>query len=87
MKEIQVTIKSESGLHARPASVIVSKTTQFKCNITVSKGDKKANLKSLLAILSLAAGQGDILTIKTDGVDEADAMDVIQECGSTFGLW
>ena len=87
MKQIELIVKGETGLHARPASVVVSKVTHFKSNITVRKGDKEANLKSLLGVLGLGVCQNDSITILIDGPDEEQALKSIVQLGKQFGLW
>ena len=48
MKQLEVTIHNETGLHARPAKTLVNLVKQFKSNITIWHGAKKANAKSLI---------------------------------------
>jgi len=45
--------EAETGLHARTASLLVNAVSKFKSSITVEKEGQKANLKSLLGLLSL----------------------------------
>lgn len=87
MKQLDLIVKGETGLHARPASVVVSKVTRFKSNITVRKGDKEANLKSLLGLLGLGICQNDSITIIIEGPDEEQAYKSIIQIGKQFGLW
>ena len=61
------------GLHARPANIFAKKATEFESNINIIKDGKEANGKRLLAVLTLGAKQGDLLTIKIDGADESEA--------------
>jgi phosphocarrier protein HPr len=72
MPEITVTIHHKVGLHARPASMFVKTATQFKSDITVTNGDRSANAKSILNVLTLGANQGAQIVIQAEGPD-ADA--------------
>lgn len=74
MKTIQVKVMSEGGLHARPASLLVNKATQFQSEISLLKGDKKSNAKSILNIMALNIKQGDEIIIEIDGPDEDEAV-------------
>ena len=67
--ERTVTIRSKSGLHARPAATFVQKAKTFRSQITLSKNDKTANAKSILSVLTLGAEQGDQIFLKVTGDD------------------
>lgn len=66
-----VTLTNPSGLHARPASVFAKAAAARPCDVTVAKGERTVNAKSVLSVLTLDCHQGDELTIATDG-EEAD---------------
>lgn len=66
-----VTLTNPSGLHARPASVFAKAAATHPSDVTVAKGDRTVNAKSVLSVLTLDCHQGDELTIATDG-DGAD---------------
>lgn len=74
MKTIQVKIMNEGGLHARPASLLVNRANQFQSQISLSKGGKKSNAKSILNIMSLNIKEGDEINIEVDGPDEDAAI-------------
>ncbi len=74
MKEAKIVIKNETGLHARPAATVVSEASKFKSNITVKKGEKEINLKSLLGLLSLGVCKNEEIVVKADGQDEEEAV-------------
>lgn len=78
MKKSIVTVNSECGLHARPASMLVSTAMKFSSNILLRKNGKTANCKSIMSILSIGAVKGDELEILIEGQDEADAFDTIK---------
>lgn len=78
MKKLVAVVKSEAGLHARPAGVIVKKAGEFSSSITLEKGEKSIDAKRLLAVLSLGAKQGDEITITADGSDEEAALEAIK---------
>ena len=84
MVERKITIENQTGLHARPASMLVKEANKFKSDITINKSDKTANAKSILSVLSLGVAKGDEITIKASGEDENDAISAIINLIETF---
>lgn len=78
MKKQVVTVKAESGIHARPAGLLVKAAGAFTSTITLEKGEKTADAKRLLGILALAIKQGEEITICADGADEDAAIEAIK---------
>jgi Phosphotransferase System HPr (HPr) Family len=77
--EHDIEIKNKLGLHARAAAKLVHTSARFKSDVKIRKGDEEVDGKSILGILLLAAGRGTVITIKANGVDEADAVDAIEK--------
>ncbi len=71
-KEIEV--RNPEGLHARPATFFIHKANTFKSSIWVENGDRRANAKSLLGVLSLGIAKETRITIIADGSDEEAAV-------------
>jgi phosphoenolpyruvate-protein phosphotransferase len=78
MKQIELVILNETGLHARPAKVLVNLAKQFKSNISLQHKGKKANAKSMVSVLTLGAVRGSDITVQVEGVDEETAIAEIQ---------
>jgi phosphotransferase system HPr (HPr) family protein len=74
-----VTIVHKQGLHARPAALFVQLAKTFSCRVTVKKGRKVVDGKSIMGLLTLAAGQGARIAIVTDGADAAHALERLAE--------
>ena len=74
MKSITLTVKNETGLHARPADMFVRTSKLYESNIEVCKGEKKANAKAILKLILLNVCQDDQITINADGPDEDEAL-------------
>jgi phosphocarrier protein len=72
--EAEFTVKGELGLHARPAGRFVSLAAKFGSEISVGRGGEWVNGRSVLSILSLAASQGTVLTIRAQGDDAEEAV-------------
>lgn len=79
MQEKTFTITSETGIHARPATLLVNKAGQFNSEIELAFKEKKVNLKSIMGVMSLGVPQGAQVVITADGNDEEAAIDGIQE--------
>ena len=73
----KVTLKNAEGLHARPASILATTASKYKCNITLIARDKKINAKSVLNIMSAGFKGNSEITIECDGEDENEAMEII----------
>lgn len=73
MIEKNIVINSPSGLQSKSAAVFIQKASGYKSDVWVFKGDRKANGKSLLGILSLGIGKGDKIKLSVEGADEAEA--------------
>lgn len=74
MPSKSVTLPNPTGLHARPASVFAKAAAAHAASISVAKGDRSVNAKSVLSVLTLDCHQGDELTITTDGDGADDAL-------------
>jgi phosphocarrier protein HPr len=74
-----VTIRNRLGLHARAANLFVRTANQFNAEITVGKGSQKVNGKSILGILTLAAGYNSKVTIEAEGVGAKEAVTTLAQ--------
>lgn len=74
-----VTITNQVGLHARPATFFIQKANEFKSSISVEKGGRKVNAKSLLGVLSMGITRGTEIDIVAEGVDEEQAVEALAE--------
>jgi len=79
MIEFSTVIEFEQGLHARPASELVKVCQKIKSDIKISKGEMTVNPKSILGILTLAAGSKDSLNISLDGEDEEEGGQALKD--------
>ncbi len=79
MAEKQATVGPKEGLHARPAAQFVKTAKRFSSEIVVVKGERRANAKSSLKIMTLGAREGDTLTIRAEGDDAQEAVDALVE--------
>ena len=79
MIEARLTLANEVGLHARPAAMLVKCAARYKCQVAVKCGNKTANAKSIMSVLTLGAVYGDELVVTAEGIDEAECIEAIRE--------
>ncbi len=76
--EIQTfTIRNRLGLHARAAALLVKTANRFVSEVTLEKDGLEVNGKSIMGILMLAASKGSKITLKVNGKDSAQAIQVL----------
>jgi len=81
--ERRLRVTGRLGLHARAAANLVRVASQFRSNITLRRLDGRpddkfeADAKSILSLLSLAAGRGTELELSANGVDAKQALDAL----------
>ena len=73
----EFTVTNKLGIHARPAAQFVKTASKFSCDIQVEKDDEQADGKSIMGLMMLAAGNGSVLIVTTDGDDDELALDAI----------
>ena len=86
MEKKNFHIIAETGIHARPATLLVQAASKYNSDITLSYNDKSVNLKSIMGVMSLGVGQNADVTISADGEDEKDALAAISEAMKKEGL-
>jgi multiphosphoryl transfer protein len=79
MKQIELVIQNQTGLHARPAKVLVNLAKQFKADIGLTCGAKRVNAKSMVSVLTLGAVKGTSITVQANGEDEDVAIARLEE--------
>jgi len=62
------------GLHARPAAQLVQASNKFKSEVHIAKDGTSVNAKSIMGVLTLAAGKGSQLTVTAEGPDAEAAL-------------
>lgn len=74
MSQKKVTISNPSGLHARPAALLVKEAGKFTSKVQLVKEGKEVDAKSLLGVMSLAAKQNDEIIVQAEGEDAEEAV-------------
>ena len=77
MIKTEKKIINKLGLHARSAAKLLDIAKQFSSSIQIQHKDKLCDAKSILGLMTLAAGCGTTITIIADGEDEKKAIEAI----------
>lgn len=77
MRRRELRVTNRLGLHARAAAKFVHTANRFRSRITVARGERSMDGKSILGILLLAASQGAELVVTAEGEDEESAVEAL----------
>lgn len=74
-----VKISNKRGLHARASNAFSRLAQTYDCEVFVSREGLSADARSIMELLSLAAGKGSQIEIIADGPDEVIAIGKLVE--------
>ena len=77
MLKQEIEIINKLGLHARASSKFTQTASAFKCEVWVTRKERRVNGKSIMGLMMLAAAQGTLIELETDGTDEQAAMQTL----------
>lgn len=86
MEKKEFHVIAETGIHARPATLLVQAASKFSSDVNLEYNGKTVNLKSIMGVMSLGVGQNADVTITAEGADEAEAIAAIAEAMTKEGL-
>ncbi|WP_040534514.1 phosphocarrier protein HPr [Schleiferilactobacillus shenzhenensis] len=86
MEKRDFHIIADTGIHARPATLLVQTASKFDSDINLEYKGKSVNLKSIMGVMSLGVGQGADVTISAEGADEKDAIAAVADTMKKEGL-
>ncbi len=75
--EMSFEIVNTLGLHARAAAQLVQAANRFRSDITIEKDGLHVNGKSIMGVLTLAAGKGSQVLVACEGDDAPAALEAI----------
>ena len=82
----KVIIKNPSGLHARPASILVQEAGKCKSNIILVYGEKRVPAKSILNLMAAAIKSGSEVVGECSGeTEEEDLKKIVALIESGLG--
>ncbi len=74
MKTKEIKISNRLGLHARPSAKVTQLAGKFESEVWLSKAGQRVNAKSIMGVMMLAAAEGEVVLIETNGIDEEEAL-------------
>ena len=77
MRSQEVTVINRSGLHARPASLLVKTAGSFHSEVTLIKNGMRINAKSVIGVMGAGISKGTTITVEVDGDDEEEAIKIL----------
>lgn len=86
MQSIQFTVTAAEGIHARPATMLVSASAAFASTIEILFNGNRSNLKSILAAMSLGIPADASVAIEINGDDEVAAKEKLIETITSLEL-
>lgn len=69
-----ILVPNPVGLHARPAAVLAKLAAQYDSDISLTRGQDRANAKSVMAIMGMEVGYGDKVQVNAFGADADQAV-------------
>lgn len=73
----EVVVGIEQGLHARPADLVAREARKWQSRIELVAERQRADGKSILDLLTLAAESGTRLVVEATGPDACEAVEAI----------
>ena len=74
MARAEVEIVNKLGLHARASAKLTQLAGSYKCEVWLSRNDRRVNAKSIMGVMMLAAGKGSIVVVEAEGEDAEAAL-------------
>jgi len=82
--ELACEVTNQEGIHARPAARFVRAARGFECRIDIVKDSQCFSAKSILEVLSANLNRGTVFTLRAEGRDARDAVEVLGELLRSF---
>jgi len=79
VKEVELLIRNQLGLHARACALFVKTAARYKSEVFVSRDDLEVNGKSIMGVMMLAAGEGAMIKVRAQGEDEDAVIAALKE--------
>ena len=79
MEKFEYKVTDPSGIHARPAGLLVKEASKYASAIKLSVNDKSADAKRLFSVMGLNVKCGDNIVISANGEDEKVAAENLEK--------
>lgn len=77
MRVKTVTFQCDEASQMKAIAILIKKASAFNSRVWLTQGDRKANAKSLLGVMSLGIEHGVQLDISAEGEDEKEAVETL----------
>lgn len=78
MAEKLLTVRNRAGIHARPAALIAQTANKFASEVLMEKDGTVVNAKSIMGVITIAAGYNTTVTVKAEGADAQEAVEALE---------
>lgn len=79
MQKFTYVVTAAQGIHARPAGQLVNTAKKFESEIILTAKEKSADLKRILALMSLGVKQNEEVSVEITGTDEETAAEELKQ--------
>ncbi len=79
MREQEIAVTNQLGLHARASAKLVQLVQKYKATVWLVDRTREINARSIMGVMMLAAGHGTSLIIRADGEDEDAAVEAVAD--------
>lgn len=67
----------DNVLPTKAVAMLIQKASEYRSSVWISRGERRANAKSLLGVMSLGIENNMELVITAEGSDESDALEAV----------
>ena len=71
----RMTLQNRYGMHVRPAGLFAKTASQFDADVMVEKDGNVVSGKSIMALMTLEAVKGTVLTVSAEGPQAKEVLD------------
>lgn len=79
-------VTAETGIHARPATLLVQSASKYDSDLHLEFNGKRVNLKSIMGVMSLGVSQNSEVVVIAEGEDAEAAIEGIGHTLKEEGL-
>jgi len=72
-----VQFNCDDALQMKAVAVLIQKASTFRSSVYLAKGERRANAKSLLGVMSLGVENAMEIRVTAEGSDEVEALETI----------
>ena len=73
----KLNFNCDNVLPTKAVAMLIQKASEYRSSIWISRGERRANAKSLLGVMSLGIENNMELVITAEGSDEKEALEAV----------